>query len=201
MGSAGDRSGELEEAQQEIDAAHSSDPDDPVVHIAQALYELLLANAEAASGTPDRARAALDRAHAAFDRARTLAPDLFWVYLVGADVELQLGQPVVALATTRRGLELDPYQPAMHGRLIDVYLQMDDVEAAGQAATTLAKLDAGGFWSGRAEARILWRRGLLEEAEERFLDLRERWAGAAWIHSLLIDFYADTGRPELAARE
>lgn len=178
---------ELAQARQEIETAHRSDPNDPVVHIASALYALMLSEVE--------------ESRQALDRARVLAPDNFWVYLVGAKLELLLGQPTVALSTARRGLELDPYQLAMHGRLFDVHLEMDDLDAAGQVAATLESLDPGGFWGGRAEARILWRRGLLEEAESRLLALRDRWADAAWIHRELADFYTDTGRPELAARE
>ncbi len=178
---------ELAEAEGEIAVARRSDPNDPVVHIATALHALLEPDVEASQ--------------AAIDRAGALAPEVFWVSLIAADVELRLGQPAVALATTRRGLELDPYQLAMHGRLVDVYRALDDLDAAEQAAAKLASLDPGGFWSGRAEGRILWARGLIEEAEMRFVALRDRWAGAAWIHHLLAEFYAETGRPELAARE
>lgn len=171
---------ERDELQAEAEQARGDDPDDPIVHIAVALAALL--------------RGDMDACRAALDRAVELAPGLFWIYMIRADVELRMGLTDVALASVRRGLEIDPYLPALYGRLVDVELATGDLDAAASSIERLRRFDPGGYWSGRALARLHVQQGDLERAEQELLQLRDRWADAPWVHRELADFYRATGR-------
>jgi len=139
---------------------------------------------------------------AALDAAETLDPSLFWIYMIRPDIELQMGFGDLALASVQRGVEVDPYLLSMRGRLLDVLLWRQDLEGAQRALDELAQLDPDGYWSGRARARLLMAKGDMTEAEAQLLALRERFAGARWIHQELVDFYTlrgDTAAAEAAA--
>lgn len=175
-----------EEAQMRQDEARAlrDGPDDPVVQVAVALMALYEGD--------------LTSAMSALDRAQRLAPDLLWPYLIRPDVELQLGQPQLALASVRLGLALDPYMLAVHGRLVDVLLYTGDLAGAALAGDRLAQLDPGGYWAGRARSRLLRLQGGDAAAELELLQLRERWADAPWVHQEIADFYRAAGRQDEA---
>ena len=103
----------------------------------------------------------------------------------------------VALATVRRGLQLDPLLPALRGREVDVLLAMDDLDAARLSVAELEALDPQGYWSGRARVRLLWREGNLDDAERELRALRTRWANVPWVHLLALEFAEATGRAGL----
>jgi len=176
---------EREDAERDIVLALEEEPADPLIHIAAALLAKL--------------RGDLDRMRSELDAAVTLSPSLFWIYMIRAELEHQMGFDDLALTTATRGVAFDPYLPSMLGRLIDVHLWREDPDAAEETLSTLAAIDGeGGYWSGRSRARILLARGDLVGAEAQLLALREDWANALWIHAELATFYAQQGNAAAA---
>ncbi len=173
------------EADEDVARALRDDPGDPIAHIAAALLSFL--------------RQDLDAAFASLARAEELEPTLFWTYLNRAELECRVGRAEQALATARTGLDIDPYFTPLHGRLVDIYLAMDDLESAETVTGKLATLDQGGVWSERARARILWRQGRTSDAAATLLRLRGRFPDAPWVHQELQTLYIETGNSEGAA--
>jgi len=176
---------ELLAAEQELAAARTSDPDDPLVSIAAALLALL-------RGDTELARSELEQ-------AERLAPDLIWIYLIRAEIEHLRGFDDLALATSRRAVALDPYLPAALSRVVDVHLWRGEIDEAETANRELEQLDNGGFWSGRGSVRIAWARGDHDSVERRLDELQERWANAAWSHRLAAEYYEQRGDSERAS--
>ena len=159
--------------------ALAADDRDPIVHVGAALLAAMQGDVEGAMD--------------ALDAAEVRGPTLFWTYMIRSELEHRIGFDDMALATATRGLEIDPYLPSLHGRVIDVHLWRGDLEAAELAVQQLDALDPGGYWAGRARARLLWERQDLAGAEEILLNLRDRFAGSPWIHRELARFYEERG--------
>ena len=175
---------EFEVARADIAAARARDPDDPVVQVARALLAIMENDVE--------------EAIAALDAAEETGASLFWIYMIRPEVENTLGFTDLALASTNRGLELDPYLPALWGRLIDVRLWRGEVDAAAEALATLEQLDVDGYWSGRSRFRILAARGDTIAAEAELAGLLDRWANALWVHVEAEAFYTAQGNAAAA---
>ncbi|MGI9221688.1 MAG: tetratricopeptide repeat protein [Woeseiaceae bacterium] len=109
----------------------------------------------------------LQAAMGAYDRLLELDPKDYGIYRQKAEVEHQRGDFAAAADYLQTFLEYEPDSGAAHLQLANVYQALGDLEAAQVALEDAAILSDSPLESELGLARLLARRGLFDEAEER----------------------------------
>jgi tetratricopeptide (TPR) repeat protein len=116
-------------------------------------------------GTTD----SLQEASGAYDRLLELDPNNYGIYREKAEVEQQRGDFAAAADYLQTFLEHEPDSGDAHLQLANVYQALGDLEAAQVSLEDAAILSDSPLESELGLARLLARRGLFKEAEERVI--------------------------------
>jgi len=113
--------------------------------------------------------ASLQEASSAYDRLLELDPNNYGIYREKAEVEQQRGDFAAAADYLQTFLEYEPDSGDAHLQLANVYQALGDLEAAQVSLEDAAILSDSPLESELGLARLLARRGLFKEAEERVI--------------------------------
>ena len=111
----------------------------------------------------------LQQAIGAYDRLLELDPKDYGIYRDKAEVEQQRGDFAAAADYLQTFLQHEPDSGAAHLQLANVYQALGDLEAAQVSLEDAAILSDSPMESELGLARLLARRGLFNEAEERVI--------------------------------